>query len=196
MPSRQVISPDIWAGLASPEVRMAHAYLRPIADHHGRFRWDPGEIANWTGLEERAVSYYLDECWRNGLVQRYRVDGQEFGEWVSGSGLSPSQRARSRFPAPTKATLLSTEPRKAGWRAQVTDLLAQVAEVQPKSVEALQFLVATRGAGEVLETLAFAYQRRPRLALDSFVARYGGWRKVLSREVRHAEGRDGGADGA
>jgi hypothetical protein len=179
MPSRQVISPDVWALKADLSVRMAAAYLRPIADAAGRFRWDPKAIAAWTGLDPAAAERYLEDLWRAGDVVKYQAGAEVLGQWSNGSGLPPSQR-RSRFPGLEDGMVLDAPPWPSWWREFV---VLAIGHQTARNVDIVEPLLWEHGLAAVLEVLAFAYRQRPKLALASFVSRYPSWVRVHQKET-------------
>jgi hypothetical protein len=82
---------------------LAFAYLLPIADHWGRFEYDPRAIWARTcayrgDITLEVLQGWLDALEKAGLFQRYG-DGK-FAAWMNFQGMPKSQRNQSAHPEP------------------------------------------------------------------------------------------------
>ena len=116
MPTKQVVYPSIWTDPrllgCSLEAHLAYAYLRPLADHWGRFplasAW--GEAGRRPEISLDRLEGWLLELHQAGVLEFHQVAGVEYGLWPDGSGIPESQRCPSRLPLLSRRTRVKPAP--------------------------------------------------------------------------------------
>lgn len=91
---------------------MAWVFLLPIADHHGRFRWDKEELHLKIVRRGLPLMRWLDDLWREGVITKYEEDGQIYGRFAPYlTGWPKSQTKTSRLPRPTPENIIRRPPK-------------------------------------------------------------------------------------
>ena len=112
--SRQVIHPSVWScpdlTRLTLELHLAYLYLLPLADHYGRFEWNPLKIWQDVGQPRKLSQARLDKwllgLWDQGIIGRYQADGQQLAYFAIFEGMSKGRRYKERYPAPTQETVV------------------------------------------------------------------------------------------
>jgi hypothetical protein len=186
---RQVLREEVWFDRRlrklPVELHLAWVFLLPIADHHGRFRWDIEGLHLKIVRRGLPLKRWLEELWQQGVITKYQVDGKTFGRFVPPlTGLSPSQIKPSKLPKPTPTNVIRRPPRRGPTAAEEEPAQPVVVPEAPPPRAAHKPPAEVKAPAWLDESLLpvwsyYVSQVGEAAEPMTFAAEYGRWKKEM-----------------